>query len=41
MIGYATITSSYDPDGQFIFQLLVCITEMRTQNLRGMDYCQK
>ena len=41
MIGYATITFSYDPDGQFIFPLTVCITEMRTQNLLGMDFCQK
>ena len=41
MIGYATITFSYDPDGQFIFPLTVWITEMRTQNLLGMDLCQK
>ena len=41
MIGYATITFSYDPDGQFIFPLTVSITEMRTQNLLGMDFCQK
>ena len=30
MIGYATITFSCDPDGQFIFPLAVWITEMRT-----------
>ena len=41
MIGYATITLSYDPDGQFIFPLAVWITEMRTQDLLGMDFCQK
>ena len=41
MIGYATITFSYDPDEQFIFPLTVWITEMRTQNLLGMDFCQK
>ena len=41
MIGYATITFSYDPDGQFIFPLTARITEMRTQNLLGMDFCQK
>ena len=41
MIGYATITFSYDPDGQFSFPLTVRITEMRTRNLRGMDFCQK
>ena len=41
MIGYATITFSYEPDGQFIFPLTVWITEMRTQNLLGTDFCQK
>ena len=41
MIGYATTTFSYDPDGQFIFPLTVWITEMRTHNLLGMDFCQK
>ena len=41
MIGYATISFSYDPDGQFTFPLTVWITEMRTQNLLGMDFCQK
>ena len=41
MIGYATITISYDPDGQLIFQLTVWITEIRTQKLLSMDFCQK
>ena len=41
MIGYATSTLSYNPDGQFIFPLTVCISEMRTQNLLGMDFYQK
>ena len=41
MNDYATITFSYDPDGQFISPLTVWITEMRTQNLLGMDFCQK
>ena len=41
MIVYATGTFSYDPDGQFIFPLTVWITEMRTQNLLGTDFCQK
>ena len=40
MIGYATITFSYDPDEQIICPLMVWITEMRTQNLLGMGYCQ-
>ena len=40
-IGYATITFSYDPDGQFIFPLTVWNTEMRAQNLFEMDFCQK
>ena len=38
MVGYATITFSYDPDGQFVFPLTVWITEMKTQNLLGMDF---
>ena len=41
MIGYAIITFSYDPDGQFIFPLTVWTTEMRTQNLLGKEFCQK
>ena len=41
MIGYATISFSYDPDGQFVFPLTVLITGRRTQNLRGIDFCQK
>ena len=41
MSGYATITFSYDPGGKFVFPLLVWIPEMRTQNLLGMNFCQK
>ena len=41
MIGCATITFSYDPDGQFIFPLTLWITDMRTQNLLDMNFCQK
>ena len=41
MIGYATITFSCVPDGQFGFPLTVWITEMKTQNLLGKDFCQK
>ena len=41
MIGLALITFSNDPDGQFTFPLTVWITEMKTQNLLGMDFCQK
>ena len=41
MIGLATLTFSYDPDGQFTFPLTVWFTEMKTQNLLGMDFCQK
>ena len=41
LIGFATLTFSYDPDGQFSFPLTVWITEMKTQNLLGMDFCQK
>ena len=41
MIGYATITFCYDPDGQFDFPLTVCITEVKTQKLLEMGFCQK
>ena len=41
MIGFATVTCSYDPDGQFSFPLTVWITEMKTHHLLGMDFCQK
>ena len=41
MIGFAELTFSYDPVGQFSFPLTVWITEMKTQILLGMDFCQK
>ena len=41
MTGLATLTFSYDPDGQFTFPLTVWITEVKTQNLLGIDFCQK
>ena len=41
MIVFATLTFSYDPDGQFSFPLTFWITEMKTENLLGMDFCQK
>ena len=41
MIRCATIAFSYDPDGQFIFLLTAWITEMRTQKLLSMGFCQK
>ena len=41
MIDFATSTFIYDPDGQFSFPLTVWITEMKTQNLLGMDFYQK
>ena len=40
MIGYATIDFSFDPNGEYSFPLTVWITEMRTQNLLGMNFCQ-
>ena len=40
MIGYTTIEFSYDPNGEYTFPLTVWITEMKTQNLLGMDLCQ-
>ena len=41
MIGYAAITFSCDPAGEFVFLLTVWISEMRTQNLLGIDFCPK
>ena len=41
LIGFATLTFSYDPGGQIPFPLTVWITEMKTQNPLGMDFCQK
>ena len=41
MIGFATLSFSYNRDEQFSFPLTVCITEMKTQNLLGVDFCQK
>ena len=41
MIGSATLTFNYDPDGQVSFPLTVWITGMKTQNLLGMDFCPK
>ena len=41
MIGFATLTFTYDPVGQFSFPLTVWITEMKTQNLLGLDFCQR
>ena len=41
MVGYATITFRYDPDGQFISPVTVWITGMVTQNLLAMDFNQK
>ena len=40
LIGYATREFSYDPNGEYSFLLTVWITEMRTQNLLGMNFCQ-
>ena len=40
MIGYATIEFSYDSNGKFSLPLTVWITEMKTENLLGMDFCQ-
>ena len=40
MIGYATLVFSYDPIGEYSLPLCVWITEMKTQNLLGMDFCQ-
>ena len=39
-IGYATIEFSFDPNGEYSFPLTVWITEMKTQILLVMDFCQ-
>ena len=39
-LGYATLGFSYDPNREYSFPLTVRITEMKTQNLLGMDFCQ-
>ena len=41
MVGYASTTFCYDPDGQFVFPLTVWITGMTPQNLLEMDFGQK
>ena len=41
MIGFATLPFSYNVAEQFSFPLTVWITEVKTQNLLGMDFCQK
>ena len=38
MIGCATLTFSYDPDEKFSFRLTLWITELKTQNLLGIDF---
>ena len=40
MIGYATMIFRYDSNGEYTFSLTVWITEMQSQNLLGMDFCQ-
>ena len=40
MIGYATIELNYDTNGEYSYPLIVWITEMKTENLLGMDFCQ-
>ena len=40
MIGYANVEFSFDPNYEHSSPLTVWITEMKTQNLLGMDYCQ-
>ena len=41
MTGYGTIEFSYDPNGAYSFPLTVWITEMKTQKLLRMDFCQR
>ena len=41
MNGFGTLTFSYDLDGLYSFLLTVWITEMKFQNLLGMEFRQK
>ena len=41
MIGSATISIIYDQEGPFLFPLTLRKTELKTQNLLKMDFCQK
>ena len=41
MMGYISLGLYYDSDGQHNFPLTVWITEMTTQNLLGMSFCQE
>ena len=41
MMGYISLRLYYDSDGQHNFPLTVWITEMKTQNLLGMNFCQE
>ena len=41
MMGYISLRLYYDSDGQHNFPLTIWITEMKTQNLLGMNFCQE
>ena len=41
MLGHTTLTFSFDSDGEHCFQLQLWITETKTANLLGIEFCRK
>ena len=41
MVNYATKTFSFEPDGHFLLPRRVWITEIKTKNFLGKNFCQK
>ena len=41
MLGHTTLNFSFDSDGQHCFQLQLWITETKTANLLGIEFCRK
>ena len=41
MLGHTTLNFSFDSDGQHCFQLQPWITETKTANLLGIEFCRK
>ena len=40
MLGHTTLNFSFDSDGQHCFQLQLWITETKTANLLGIEFCR-
>ena len=41
MLGHTTLNFSFESDGQHCFQLQLWITETKTANLLGIEFCRK